>query len=51
MAHANALATAARYFMEDLPEAAIPATRLSNVLDHLRSGRQRTTIARNYLSK
>lgn len=51
MTHANALVTAARYFMEDLSEAAIPATRLSNVLDRLRTGQQLTTIALSYLDR
>lgn len=51
MTRSNALDTASRYFVNDLSDAVIPATRLNNVLDNLRNGRQLTTITLNYLHK
>lgn len=42
---------ACRYFVNDLPGATIPATRLRNILDSLRQGRQVTANALNYMQE
>lgn len=39
------------YFVDDLPGAKVPATRLRNILDNLQHGRPLSTLALNYLQK
>ncbi|HJV24243.1 MAG TPA: hypothetical protein VJ673_01100 [Aromatoleum sp.] len=42
---------ARRYFVDDLPGAAIPASRLRNILDSLQKGRALTPLALGYLAQ
>lgn len=51
MTRLNPIDVAHRYFVTDRPDASIPATRLSNILDSLQQGRQLSSIALNYLQK
>ncbi|MBD5804517.1 hypothetical protein AZOA_39600 [Azoarcus sp. Aa7] len=47
----NTIDLARHYCVSDLPGAAIPASRLRNILDNLQQGRPLTTLALNYLSQ
>jgi len=40
-----------RYFVNDVPDAKIPATRLRNILDSLQQGRQLSVLALSYLQQ
>lgn len=51
MTHLTPVDVARRYFVTDLSEATIPATRLRNILDSIQQGRQVTAIALNFLQK
>lgn len=42
---------ASRYFVNDFPDALIPATRLLNIIDNLGRGQQISSIAQDYLKK
>ncbi len=49
MTNLNRLDLAQRYFVDDLPGANIPATRLRNVLDNLQQGHTLSALALKYL--